>query len=94
MADVDRGRAVYTSWCQFLKPDGFEDYLTMGEMASKVGVDRTRIKALERKGRLPSPVRVGVNKNRLYSPAEQAVIVEHFARTAGARKKTRSRRSR
>lgn len=54
-----------------LKPEKFRDYLTVAEVARKVGRDVSRIKALEREDRLPKPVRhkVGKLEVRLYSPA-------------------------
>lgn len=74
------------------KPEGFKDYLTRHELCELVDRDRTRIRELERKGKLPLPIRVKVGKVmvRLYSPEHVANVVAFFE----ARPKRRRRRRR
>lgn len=66
-----------------LKPKGMENYLTINELAELVGKHRSRIQQLEKKGTIPSPVRVttGGQAVRLYSPRDvkkvQAWFKEH-----------------
>lgn len=69
-------RDKYGRW----KPEGFEDYLTITELATLVNRDRSRIIQLEREGVIPSPVRVKVGrlKVRLYSVTEVRAIEEWF----------------
>jgi len=63
-----------------LKPEGFKDYLTMGELLAIVKRDRRRITKLESEGKIPSPIRVRVGRLsvRLYSQEEAATIVRYF----------------
>jgi DNA-binding transcriptional MerR regulator len=62
-----------------LKPPKFAHYLTLGELSVKIGRDPSRIRALEREGRLPEAKRAQVGKLpvRLYSP-EQVVEIERI----------------
>lgn len=62
------------------KPKGYENHLTLAEVCNRVQRDRSRVLQLERKGVLPSPIRVKVGrlKVRLYSEEEAAKIEEHF----------------
>ena len=63
-----------------MKPDGFENHLTMAEVCKIVGRDRSRIMQLEREGRLPVPIRVKMGRLqvRLYTREQAAKIEEHF----------------
>jgi DNA-binding transcriptional MerR regulator len=56
---------------EHLKPEKFRDHFTISEVAWAVGRDVSRIRQLEREGRIPKPVRhrVGELQVRLYSPA-------------------------
>jgi hypothetical protein len=62
------------------KPKGFEDHLTRGELASRVGKDRKRLTQLEREGKIPAPIRVGhgTHKVRLYSPEDVRLVEAYF----------------
>lgn len=62
------------------KPAQYKHYLTMGEVAEKVGRDRSRIRRLETAGKIAVPIRVKVGRTsvRLYSPEEVAIIVRLF----------------
>ena len=75
---------------------GKEHYLTLGELAKLVQRDRSRIKQLERQGRIPAPIRVrhGRHHVRLYSPEQVAVVVEHFKVNATLRPQNGPRRRR
>lgn len=63
------------------KPEGFERYLTRGELCALVGRHRSRILQLERAGKIPAPIRVSIGKLsvRLYSAKDVAKIKAHFA---------------
>lgn len=63
-----------------VKPKGFEDYLTVMEVARIINRDRSALARLEKKGKLPKPIRVKVGRLqvRLYSPEEVEQIVEYF----------------
>lgn len=63
------------------KPNGYEHYLTISELATEVGREISWIKQLERKDRLPAPNRVKVGKLsvRLYSPEMVDEIKAIFA---------------
>jgi hypothetical protein len=69
-------RDKYERW----KPEGFEDYMTITELATIVNRDRSRIVQLEREGVIPAPIRVKVGRLRvrLYSLAEVRTIEEWF----------------
>jgi hypothetical protein len=62
------------------KPKGLRDHLTINEVAKKVGRDTSRIRQLEKGGKIPAPIRVRVGRLRvrLYSEQEAAKIAEHF----------------
>ncbi len=76
------------------KPEGFEDYLTVAEVAAIVHRDTRRIKQLEQAGKLPHPIRVpaGQHQVRLYSPNEVERIRLHFAEVANGRPRKRRKR--
>lgn len=63
------------------KPEGYEHYLTISELALEVDREVSWIKQLERKDRLPAPTRVKVGKLsvRLYSPEMVDEIKAIFA---------------
>jgi hypothetical protein len=71
---------LYDHHGQF-KVVGKENYLTRGEVADLVDRDRSRLRQLERQGRIPTPIKVkkGQLQVRLYSPAQVKVIVDYFA---------------
>jgi hypothetical protein len=56
----------------FLKPDKFQDYLTLTELSREVNRDTSWLKQLEREGRIPEAARVprGELSVRLWSPAQ------------------------
>jgi hypothetical protein len=62
------------------KPKGFEKHLLIGEVAAIVQRDKSRIKAAEKAGYIPAPIRVkvGRTKVRLYTRADVAKIKKHF----------------
>lgn len=64
-----------------LKPAKFKGYLTLGELARRVGKDKDWIRRLERADRLPKARRhkVGAIEVRLYSPARVREIEEIFS---------------
>lgn len=55
-----------------LKPTRFKDYLTLGELGREVDKDTSWLRKLERKDRIPKPIRheIGGISIRLYSPAK------------------------
>jgi hypothetical protein len=57
---------------QHLKPKKFRDYLTLGEVAMKLGHDPRWLTRLEAAGRIPKATRVDHGKlsYRLWSPAQ------------------------
>lgn len=59
------------SW---LKPEGFEDCMTITEVAREVNRDIAWIRRLERADRIPVAARVGPNKTRLWTPAQVGEI--------------------
>jgi DNA-binding transcriptional MerR regulator len=63
---------------KFLKPNKFKDHMTIAELARFVRRDPSRIRQLERAGRIPKAVRVtrGENEVRLWSPAQCDEIKE------------------
>jgi len=63
------------------KPKGYEDYLTISELANVVDREVSWIKQLERRDRLPLPnrVKVGQLSVRLYSPEMVEEILAIFA---------------
>lgn len=64
-----------------VKPKGFEQHLTVLEVARIVNRDRSALARAEKTGRIPRPVRVKVGRLqvRLYSPEEVEKIKQHFA---------------
>lgn len=64
-----------------LKPDKFQHYLTIGELARIVKKDVSWIRKLEREGRVPEGTRhkIGSIEIRLYSPAQVQEIKEIFS---------------
>lgn len=60
----------------YMKPDGFKDYLTITEMSAAVDRDISWIRKLERDGKIPEASRVKVGKLsvRLWSPAQRDEI--------------------
>ena len=73
-----RVRMRDVSW---IKPEAFQDHLTIHEVAREVNKDPTWIRRLEARGRIPKAARVQVGKLsvRLWSPAQVAEIAEIFA---------------
>lgn len=63
-----------------LKPEGFRSFLTVAEVCAIVNRDRRRLTQLEKKGRIPSPIRVKIGRLRvrLYSPEEVKEIQRYF----------------
>ena len=63
------------------KPEGYEHYLTISELAKEVDREPSWIKQLERKDRLPAPqrVKVGLLSVRLYAPEMVDEIKAIFA---------------
>lgn len=61
----------------YLKPTKFKHYLTLAEMAEKVGRDPSWLRHLEREERIPRAKRVkrGKIQIRLWSPDEANEIV-------------------
>lgn len=59
------------------KPDGYDDWLTLGELSFKVNRHKDYLRRLERQDRIPAPKRVtrGELEIRLYSPAKVKEIV-------------------
>ena len=66
------------SW---IKPEAFQDHLTIHEVARAVNKDPTWIRRLEARGRIPKAARVQVGKLsvRLWSPAQVEEIAEIFS---------------
>ncbi len=69
----------------YMKPEGFEHYMTIGEVSRSVGRDISWIKRLERDDRIPKSkrVKVGLLHVRLWSPKqveEIQVITSSFKR--------------
>jgi hypothetical protein len=64
-----------------MKPAKFKDYLTLGELALAVGRDKSRIRKLERAGKLPEGIRhkIGRMEVRLYPPARVEEIKQIFS---------------
>lgn len=62
------------------KPEGFEKYLTISELARLVNRDVTRLRALDYQGILPKPARAKVGRLsvRLYSPEVVRQISAYF----------------
>jgi hypothetical protein len=56
----------------YLKPKGYEEYLTLTELSREIQRDESWIRRLERAGRLPKPRRfpAGEIMFRLYSPMQ------------------------
>lgn len=71
------------------KPKGYENYLTIAELAEEVGKTTSWIKQLERRDRMPVPVRVSLGELsvRLYSPE----MVEEVKAIFGTHKMGRPR---
>lgn len=90
MVNVVGSRDDYSRW----KPEGFERYLTVQELADLVKRHRSRIYQLEKKGIIGAPIRVQVGELqvRLYSPQECAKIKEHFATVKPGPKPKKKRR--
>ena len=67
---------------------GREHYLTRGQLADLVKRDRHRLRQLERRGSIPSPIRVkhGEITVRLYSPEQVAEVVAWFAKNGSDRR--------
>lgn len=63
---------------EHLKPEGFEDYMTLGELARHVNKDKDWLRKLERAGRIPVGKRrkLGKIQVRLYSPARVSEIAD------------------
>jgi len=66
---------------EFLKPKKFRDYYTIAELARFVKRDPSRIRQLERQGRIPKAARVkrGQNQVRLWSPDQAREILAIIA---------------
>jgi len=64
------------------KPDGYEEWLTLGELAVRVKRHKDYLRRLERQDRIPIPKRVkrGALEIRLYSPAKVKEIIEILSR--------------
>jgi len=62
------------------KPRKFRNYLTVGELAELVGRDVSRIRKLEKEGKIPQASRVqcGQIEVRLWSPAQVEEIQRLF----------------
>jgi hypothetical protein len=75
----------------FLKPKGFEDWLTITELSVKVGKDISWLRKLERDKRIPKAKRVnhGELRVRLWSP----VMVDEIQSILGTLKRGRPRKS-
>lgn len=75
------------------KPRNMRNHLTVTELCRAVNRTPSRIKQLEREGRIPKPVRVQVGKLevRLYSPSEVAKIKAYFNKTNPGPKRKRSK---
>lgn len=60
----------------YMKPAGFEDYLTITEMSRSVDRDISWLRNLERRGKIPAAHRVKVGKLsvRLWSPTQRDEI--------------------
>lgn len=60
----------------YMKPEGFKDYLTITEMSKAVDRDISWLRKLERDGKIPKAHRVKVGKLsvRLWSPAQRDEI--------------------
>lgn len=56
----------------YMKPEGFQDHVTITELALLIQRDVSRIRQLEREGRIPVAARKKLGKNtvRLWSPAQ------------------------
>lgn len=81
----------YSRW----KPEGFKDYLTLGELCAIVKRDPSRIIQLEKVGKIAAPIRVKVGRLsvRLYTADEAATIGRHFESVkTGRPKRKRTRR--
>lgn len=72
----------------YFKPTKFQDYLTLGELETVTGKDRSWIRKLEREGRLPKAKRhkIGALKIRLYSKEDVEFIQQYFKDTKPGRK--------
>lgn len=62
----------------YLKPRKFQNHVTLIELSRIVNRDPSRIRQLEREGRIPTPARVtrGTLEIRLYSPKQVEEIRE------------------
>ena len=62
----------------FLKPKKFQDHKTISELSRFIKRDISRIRQLEREGRIPKAIRVprGQNEVRLWSPEQCDEIKE------------------
>lgn len=62
----------------YLKPDKFQDHVTITELANKVGRTVSWLRLLERDGRIPKAARVkrGQLQVRLWSPAQVEEIID------------------
>lgn len=60
----------------YMKPEGFQDYLTITEMSVAVDRDVSWLRKLERDGKIPAASRVKVGKLqvRLWSPTQRDEI--------------------
>lgn len=74
-----------------LKPEGFQNYLTLAELCAKLSRDPSWIRHLERTGKIPVAHRVpmGSVQMRLWSPHQVIEIQEILSR----QKKGRPRRA-
>jgi len=83
--------AVHTRDMSFLKPARFSDHMTVVEVSRAVRRDPSRIRELERAGRIPKAQRVqrGTQAVRLWSPAQVEEIREIFATMRPGRPKGR-----
>jgi len=73
----------------FLKPEKFQDYLTLTELSRAVNKDTSWLKHLERDGRIPEAARVkhGALLVRLWSPAQVTEIREILSQMRPGRPK-------
>jgi hypothetical protein len=74
----EKNRRRVNQW----KPEGYEDWLTLGELSVVLDKDRDYLRRLEREDRLPIPKRVrrGELYVRLYSPLQVTECKEIFSR--------------
>lgn len=73
--------AVHTRDMSFIKPARFQDHMTVTEVSRAIRRDTSRIRKLERAGRIPKAQRVkrGTQMVRLWSPKQVEEIREIFA---------------